>query len=151
MLHYRVAHQLLEQGVKVIPRIISEMAHGQTGVDIHPAARIGEHFAIDHGTGIVIGETAVIGDHVMLYQGVTLGAKHFRYDPEGRPMNIPRHPILEDNVTVYSNTSILGRVRIGHDTVIGGNVWLTHDVPPFSKVLQTRAVTTQVFDGGEGI
>jgi len=138
MLNYRVAHFLLGLGVPLIPRMITEMAHSATGIDIHPAAKIGEYFSIDHGTGIVIGETCIIGNHVMLYQGVTLGARNFKYDDCGRPVNVPRHPVLEDNVTVYSNTSILGRVTIGHDTIVGGNVWLTHDVPPHSKVLQGK-------------
>lgn len=133
MLHYRTAHVLLGLGVPVLPRMLTELAHSETGIDIHPAAQIGSYFAIDHGTGVVIGETCIIGNHVMLYQGVTLGAKHFRYDEDGRPVKQPRHPILEDNVTVYSNATILGRVRIGHDSVIGGNVWLTHDLPPFSR------------------
>jgi len=137
MLHFRSAHVLYQLGVPFVPRMLTELAHARTGIDIHPAATIGDHFCIDHGTGVVIGETAVIGSHVVLYQGVTLGAKNFEYDNEGRPMDIPRHPILEDHVTVYSNTSILGRVRIGHDTVIGGNVWLTQDVPANSMVLQT--------------
>lgn len=144
MIHYRTAHTLLEAGVATLPRMITELAHSKTGVDIHPAATIGEYFAIDHGTGVVIGATSIIGKHVMLYQGVTLGAKNFHYDEQGRPMDQPRHPILEDNVTVYSNTSILGRVTIGHDTVVGGNVWLTHDVPPFSRILQSTAVTTDI-------
>lgn len=142
MIHYRTAHALLEEGVKTLPRMITELAHSKTGIDIHPAATIGEYFAIDHGTGVVIGATSIIGNHVMLYQGVTLGAKNFHYDDQGRPLDQPRHPILEDNVTVYSNTSILGRVTIGHDTVVGGNVWLTHDVPPHSRILQSTAVTT---------
>lgn len=151
MVNYRVAHELLGLGVKLIPRVLTELAHSETGIDIHPAARIGEYFAIDHGTGIVIGETCVIGNHVVIYQGVTLGARNFHYDQSGRPLNEPRHPIVEDNVTVYSNTSILGRVRIGHDTVIGGNVWLTHDVPPYSKVLQGKTVTETLFTDGGGI
>ena len=117
--------------------MLTELAHSRTGIDIHPAAQIGDHFCIDHGTGVVIGETAIIGSHVVLYQGVTLGAKNFEYDAEGRPMDVPRHPILEDHVTVYSNTSILGRVTIGHDTVVGGNIWLTQSVPANSIVLQS--------------
>ena len=151
MLHYRVAHELLQLEIPVAPRLLTEMAHSATGIDIHPGAKIGEHFAIDHGTGIVIGATTVIGNNVMLYQGVTLGAKNFKYDPEGRPINEPRHPILEDNVTVYANTTILGRVTIGHDTVVGGNVWLTHSVPPRSRILQTRAVEQPLFTDGAGI
>lgn len=137
MIHYRTAHVLHQLGVPRIPRMLSELAHSRTGIDIHPAAQIGDHFCIDHGTGVVIGATAIIGSHVVLYQGVTLGAKNFEYDEQGRPMDVPRHPILEDHVTVYSNTSILGRVRIGHDTIIGGNVWLTQDVPANSVVLQS--------------
>jgi serine O-acetyltransferase len=151
MLHYRIAHELLLLGVPVAPRLLTEMAHSATGIDIHPGAKIGEHFAIDHGTGIVIGATTVIGNNVMLYQGVTLGAKNFKYDPNGRPIDEPRHPVLEDNVTVYANTTILGRVTIGHDTVVGGNVWLTHDVPPRSRILQTRAVEQPLFTDGAGI
>ena len=139
MLHYRIAHALLELSVDVLPRMLTEMAHSQTGIDIHPGAAIGAYFAIDHGTGVVIGATSIIGEHVTVYQGVTLGAKNFRYDDSGRPIDQPRHPIIEDNVTVYSNASILGRVRIGHDSVIGGNVWLTHDVPPHSRILQGNA------------
>lgn len=151
MIHYRPAHKLHSQGVPVIPRVITEMAHSATGIDIHPAAQIGEYFSIDHGTGVVIGATSEIGNHVMLYQGVTLGAKNFSYDEHGLPVDKPRHPILEDHVTVYSNTSILGRVRIGHNTVVGGNVWLTHDVPPHSRVLQSQAVQEPYFQDGEGI
>ena len=151
MLHYRTAHELLQLEVPVEPRLLTEMAHAATGIDIHPGAQIGEYFAIDHGTGIVIGATSVIGDHVMLYQGVTLGAKNFRYDPDGRPIDEPRHPILEDNVTVYANTTILGRVTIGHDTIVGGNVWLTHDVPPRSRILQSRATEHPLFTDGAGI
>lgn len=151
MLHYRTAHQLHLQGVPIIPRVITEMAHSATGIDIHPVAQIGEHFCIDHGTGVVIGATSVIGNHVMLYQGVTLGAKKFSYDANGVPIDMPRHPILEDYVTVYSNTSILGRVRIGHHTIVGGNVWLTHDVPPHSRVLQSRAIEEPFFQDGAGI
>ena len=151
MVHYRTAHQLHLQGVPIIPRVITEMAHSATGIDIHPAAQIGEHFCIDHGTGVVIGATSVIGNHVMLYQGVTLGAKNFSYDANGVPIDMPRHPILEDYVTVYSNTSILGRVRIGHHTIVGGNVWLTHDVPPHSRVLQSRAIEEPFFQDGAWI
>lgn len=140
ILHQRVAHELLKLQVPVIPRIITEMAHSETGIDIHPGAQIGEYFSIDHGTGVVIGQTAIVGNHVRLYQGVTLGAKSFTLDEEGLPMDVPRHPIIEDDVTIYSNTSVLGRITIGRGSVIGGNIWLTHSVPPYSKVLQTRAV-----------
>lgn len=147
MVHYRVAHLLLQLGVPVIPRIISEKAHSLTGIDIHPGAKIGEYFSIDHGTGVVIGETCIIGNHVRLYQGVTLGAKSFKYDNNGNIMNVPRHPILEDNVTVYSNSSILGRITIGHHSVIGGNVWQTTSVPPYSYILQGKATSTPLIDG----
>ena len=150
MTHYRLAHVLHTMQVPVIPRIITEQAHQLTGIDIHPGAQIGEYFAIDHGTGVVIGETSIIGAHCTLYQGVTLGAKNFKYDAEGNMLNVPRHPILEDNVTVYSNASILGRIRIGHDSVVGGNIWLTYDVPPHSRVLQSKAVSSS-FQGGLGI
>lgn len=135
--HQRVAHELYRLGVPVIPRIITEMAHSRTGIDIHPGAQIGEYFSIDHGTGIVIGQTAIIGNHVRLYQGVTLGAKNFTLDEQGLPMDLPRHPILEDEVVVYSNASILGRITIGRGSVIGGNIWLTHSVPPYSKLSQS--------------
>ncbi|MCQ2229843.1 MAG: serine acetyltransferase [Bacteroidales bacterium] len=147
MLHYRIAHELLVLGVQTLPRIITEMAHSLTGIDIHPGAKIGEYFCIDHGTGVVIGETCIIGNHVMLYQGVTLGAKSFTFDENGTPLNTPRHPILEDNVTVYSNSSVLGRITIGHDTIIGGNVWLTNSVAPYSKIMQSKAVAATFTDG----
>ena len=147
MTHYRVAHKLHEMQVPVIPRIITEQAHSKTGIDIHPGAQIGEYFSIDHGTGVVIGETSIIGNHVTLYQGVTLGAKSFKYDERGNMLNVPRHPIIEDNVTVYSNASILGRITIGHDSVIGGNIWLTHSVPPYSRILQSKAVDVSFQDG----
>ncbi len=147
MVHYRVAHALLKSGIPVIPRILTELAHSATGIDIHPGAEIGEHFAIDHGTGVVIGETSIIGNNVTLYQGVTLGAKNFSLDSDGHPVNIPRHPIIEDNVTIYSNSSILGRITVGHDSIIGGNVWLTYSVPPGSRILQRKAVATTFTDG----
>ena len=150
MTHYRIAHKLHELRIPVIPRIITELAHSKTGIDIHPGAQIGEYFAIDHGTGVVIGETCIIGNHVTLYQGVTLGAKSFKYDENGNMLNVPRHPIIEDNVTVYSNASILGRITIGHDSVIGGNIWVTHSVPPYSRIQQSKAVETN-FEGGLGI
>ncbi|WP_073210187.1 serine O-acetyltransferase EpsC [Xylanibacter ruminicola] len=150
MTHYRVAHKLHQLEVPVIPRIITELAHSKTGIDIHPGAQIGEYFAIDHGTGVVIGETTIIGNHVTLYQGVTLGAKSFKYDENGNMLNVPRHPIIEDNVTVYSNASILGRITIGHDSTIGGNIWLTHSVPPNSRILQSKAIDAG-FEAGAGI
>ena len=150
MIYYRTAHELYRLGVPVIPRMLTEHAHSVTGIDIHPGAAIGDHFAIDHGTGIVIGETTVIGSHVTLYQGVTLGARNFSYDADGKPRNIPRHPILEDGVTVYSNASILGRVTIGRNSVIGGNVWLTRSVPAHSRILQGKP-QEMIFTDGAGI
>jgi len=135
--HHRIAHVLEGLGVPVIPRIVAEMAHSTTGIDIHPGAEIGSRFFIDHGTGVVVGETTVIGDRVRLYQGVTLGAKSFPRDEDGRLVKgIPRHPIVEDEVIIYSGATILGRVTIGRGSVIGGNVWLTESVPPGSKVVQ---------------
>lgn len=146
---YRIAHTLYKFGIPLIPRIITEMAHSETGIDIHPEATIGPYFAIDHGTGIVIGSTAIIGSNVKLYQGVTLGAKSFSLDESGNPVKgIPRHPIVEDNVVVYSNASILGRITIGHDSVIGGNIWITNDLPPFSRVVQNKAKTAEFIFGG---
>jgi len=147
LLNYRIAHELFLSKIPLIPRIISEMAHADTGIDIHPGAVIGEYFSIDHGTGVVIGQTAIIGNHVCLYQGVTLGAKNFVLDEAGNPIDLPRHPILEDNVTVYSNSSILGRITIGKGTVVGGNVWLTHSVPPNSRIIQTKAIEDAFVDG----
>ena len=137
--HQRVAHELYRLGVPLLPRMITEMAHTETGIDIHPGAQIGRYFSIDHGTGVVIGQTSVIGNHVRLYQGVTLGAKRFRFDDRGLPVNSPRHPIIEDNVTIY----VLGRITIGRGSIIGGNIWLTHDVPPNSRILQSRAVSDE--------
>lgn len=134
---HRVAHELNKLGVPLIPRIISENAHSSTGIDIHPGAQIGEKFFMDHGTGIVIGETTIIGKNVRLYQGVTLGAKSFPLDEKGRPIKgIPRHPIVEDNVIIYSGATILGRIKIGKNSTIGGNVWLTEEVPADSWVTQ---------------
>lgn len=137
--NYRIAHELLKLGVPFIPRILTEMAHSETGIDIHPGAEIGHHFTIDHGTGVVIGETCIIGNNVKLYQGVTLGAKSFPLDCNGNPIKgIPRHPILEDDVIVYSNATILGRITIGKGAVIGGNIWVTEDVPADSRIVQRR-------------
>ena len=138
--NYRIAHELLDLGVPLIPRIITEMAHSETGIDIHPGACIGSHFTIDHGTGVVIGATSIIGNNVKLYQGVTLGAKSFPLDADGKPIKgIPRHPILEDNVIIYSNATILGRITIGRDATVGGNIWVTEDVPAGAKIVQTKA------------
>ncbi|MDE6578772.1 MAG: serine acetyltransferase [Muribaculaceae bacterium] len=147
MVHYRVAHSLFCLKIPVLPRILTELAHSATGIDIHPGAEIGEYFAIDHGTGVVIGETCIIGHHVTLYQGVTLGAKNFTLDDNGHPVNVPRHPILEDHVTVYSNASVLGRITVGHHSIIGGNVWLTNSVPPESRILQRKPMATTFIDG----
>jgi len=139
--NYRIAHKLLELGVPLIPRYITEMAHSETGIDIHPGAQIGHHFAIDHGTGVVIGETCIIGNNVKLYQGVTLGAKSFPLDEQGNPIKgIPRHPILEDNVIIYSNATILGRITIGQGATVGGNIWVTEDVKPGARITQTKPV-----------
>ena len=135
--NYRIAHELLLLGVPLIPRIITEMAHSETGIDIHPAARIGHHFTIDHGTGVVIGATCIIGNHVKLYQGVTLGAKSFPLDDD--PIKgIPRHPILEDDVIVYSNATILGRITVGRGATVGGNIWVTEDVPAGARLVQKK-------------
>lgn len=137
--HHRIAHELLKLGLNTIARIISEMSHSKTGIDIHPGATIGRSFCIDHGTGVVIGETCIIGENVKLYQGVTLGAKSFVKDDSGNILNLPRHPIIGDNVTIYSNTSILGRITIGQDSIIGGNIWLTYSVPEKSRIVQPKA------------
>jgi len=151
LFHYRVAHALLKLDVPLIPRIISEIAHSKTGIDIHPGATIGEYFFIDHGTGTVIGETCIIGNNVRLYQGVTLGAKSFPKDEHGNPIKgIPRHPIVEDDVIIYSGATVLGRITIGKGAVIGGNVWVTEDVPPGQKILQNRHIDV-TFDQGAGI
>ena len=147
MIHYRMAHELHLMGVPVLPRIITEMAHSATGIDIHPGASIGEYFSIDHGTGVVIGETAVIGHHVTLYQGVTLGARSIQGDSIRHDGELARHPIIEDRVTVYSNSTLLGRITIGHDTVIGGNVWVTYSVAPYSRILQSKAQDVSFTDG----
>ena len=137
--NYRIAHELLLLGVPLIPRIITEMAHSETGIDIHPGAQIGHHFTIDHGTGVVIGATCIIGNNVKLYQGVTLGAKSFPLDEQGNPIKgIARHPILEDNVIVYSNATVLGRITIARGTTIGGNVWVTESTKPGELIIQRR-------------
>jgi serine O-acetyltransferase len=147
----RIAHELHVLGVPLIPRIITEYAHTLTGVDIHPGARIGEKFFIDHGTGVVIGETSIIGRNVTLYQGVTLGAKSFPLDAAGNPIKgIDRHPVVEDDVVVYAGATILGRITIGKGSSIGGNVWLTSSVPPGSRVTQAEARELK-FAHGAGI
>jgi serine O-acetyltransferase len=143
MIHHRLAHVLYTLGAPLLARIVAEIAHADTGIDIHPGATIGRSFFIDHGTGVVIGETAVIGDRVRLYQMVTLGAKRFPPGENGElKKGLPRHPVLEDDVVVYAGATILGRVTIGRGSVIGGNVWLTRDVPPGSNVTQAGTVNT---------
>ncbi len=135
--NYRIAHALLRLEVPLIPRIITEMAHSETGIDIHPGATIGHHFTIDHGTGVVIGETAVIGHHVKLYQGVTLGAKSFPLDEAGNPIKgIDRHPKIGNHVIIYANSTILGNIRVGDGAVIGGNIWVDKDVPAGATLRQ---------------
>jgi serine O-acetyltransferase len=147
----RIARELYALSVPLIPRMITEHAHSLTGIDIHPGARIGERFFIDHGTGVVIGETAVIGSNVRIYQGVTLGAKSFPKDEKGRPIKgVDRHPIVEDDVVICAGATILGRVTIGRGSSIGGNVWLTHGVPPGSRVTQAE-VKEIGFEHGGGI
>jgi serine O-acetyltransferase len=149
--NYRIAHELFLLEVPVLPRMITEHAHSITGIDIHPGASIGGHFFIDHGTGVVIGETCIIGEQVRLYQGVTLGAKSFPLDAEGNPIKgIARHPILEDEVIVYSGATILGRITIGKGAVIGGNVWLTRSVPANARIMM-QPVRQEKFESGGGI
>ncbi len=133
--NYRTAHELHKLGVPILPRIITEIAHSETGIDIHPEAQIGSEFFMDHGTGIVIGGTSIIGNNVKIYQGVTLGAKSFPLDEHGNPIKgIPRHPVIEDSVVIYAGATILGRIVIGKSSVIGGNTWITESVEPNSKI-----------------
>jgi serine O-acetyltransferase len=149
--HYRLAHALHSLGVPLLARIVAEIAHSATGIDIHPAAKIQGSFFIDHGTGVVIGESTEIGERVRLYQAVTLGAKRFAVDEEGQLVKgAPRHPIVEDDVVIYAGATILGRISIGRSSSIGGNVWLTRSVPAGSIITQAKA-TTEAFDGGSGI
>jgi serine O-acetyltransferase len=139
MTHHRLAHALHRLGVPLLARFINEIAHSATGIDIHPGAQIASSFFIDHGTGVVIGETAIIGERVRVYQAVTLGAKSFAADLDGTLVKgNARHPIVEDDVVIYAGATILGRVTIGRGSVIGGNVWLTHSVPPGSSVRQGK-------------
>jgi serine O-acetyltransferase len=143
IIHYRIAHVLHDLGLPLIARIITELAHSATGIDIHPGAVIGESFFIDHGTGVVIGETAIIGKHVRIYQAVTLGAKRFPTDEHGNPLKgNARHPIVEDNVVIYAGATILGRITIGRGSAIGGNVWLTRSVPAGSNITQAQMLAT---------
>ena len=147
MIHHRLAHRLYGLGLPLLARIVAELAHGQTGIDIHPGAQIGAGFFIDHGTGVVIGETAVIGERVRLYQAVTLGAKRFPTDADGHPQKgLPRHPVVEDDVVIYAGATVLGRVTLGRGAVIGGNVWVTHDVPAGGNV--TQAVSREAAASG---
>ncbi|HEY6909366.1 MAG TPA: serine acetyltransferase [Myxococcales bacterium] len=147
----RLAHELWMLEVPLLPRIITEAAHSDTGIDIHPGASIGESFFVDHGTSVVIGETARIGKRVRIYQGVTLGAKSFPLDEQGRPVKgVDRHPIVEDDVVIYAGATILGRVSIGRGSMIGGNVWLTRSVPPGSRITQVAAEGAS-YDAGAGI
>lgn len=140
MIHYRLANRLFQLGLPLLARIVAELAHSATGIDIHPGARIGAGFFIDHGTGVVIGETAVIGERVRVYQAVTLGAKRFPADGDGTlQKGLPRHPVVEDDVVIYAGATILGRITIGKGAVIGGNVWLTHDVPAGGRVAQAES------------
>jgi serine O-acetyltransferase len=151
IIHHRLAHALYKLDLPIIARIVAESSHSQTGIDIHPGAEIGRSFFIDHGTGVVIGETAIIGERVRLYQAVTLGAKRFSVDESGALVKgEPRHPIVEDDVVIYAGATILGRVTIGRGSVIGGNVWLTRSVPAGSNIVQAQA-RSDVFDSGAGI
>lgn len=149
--NHRIAHELYQLGVDIIPRIISEMAHSDTGIDIHPGAQIGERFFIDHGTGTVVGETCIIGNNVRIYQGVTLGAKSFpKGDGDRLIKGLPRHPIVEDDVIIYAGATILGRVTIGNGAVVGGNVWVTRDVSAGARLVQSRSMQLS-FESGGGI
>lgn len=140
IIHHRLAHTLYQLGVPLLARIVAELAHSLTGIDIHPGAEIGSGFFIDHGTGVVIGETAVIGERVRIYQAVTLGAKTFPTDDKGHlQKGLPRHPIVEDEVVIYAGATVLGRITIGKGSVIGGNVWLTRSVPPGSSITQASS------------
>lgn len=151
IIHHRLAHALHHLGAPLIARIIAEIAHSATGIDIHPGAEIGGSFFIDHGTGVVIGETAIIGQRVRLYQAVTLGAKRFPAHENGTLVKgNARHPIVEDDVVIYAGATILGRVTIGRGSMIGGNVWLTRSIPPGSTISQAQ-VRSEAFDGGSGI
>jgi serine O-acetyltransferase len=143
IIHHRLAHLLHGLGAPLVARIIAEIANSKTGIDIHPGARIGESFFIDHGTGVVIGETAIVGDRVRLYQAVTLGARSFPSDDEGTiQRGVSRHPIIEDDVVIYAGATLLGRITVGRNSIIGGNVWLTESVPAKSYVDQARARRT---------
>lgn len=147
MIHHRIAHHFYNHGLPLLARMSSELAHSQTGIDIHPGARIGASFFIDHGTGVVIGETAIIGERVRIYQAVTLGAKRFPTDGNGKlEKGLPRHPIVEDDVVIYAGATILGRVTLGQGCTVGGNVWLMHDVPAGGHVTQADSQGMQTCD-----
>ncbi|NKF22038.1 serine O-acetyltransferase EpsC [Solimonas marina] len=149
LVHHRIAHELYALGAPLIARIVAELAHSETGIDIHPGATIGPHFFIDHGTGVVIGETAVIGQNVRLYQHVTLGAKRFETAEDGSlEKGQPRHPIVEDDVVIYAGATILGRVTIGHGSTIGGNVWLTRSLPAGSSITQASSQSRDPHENG---
>ncbi len=140
IVNYRIAHQLYLLQVPFIPRMIAEMAHSETGIDIHPGAKIGHHFSIDHGTGTVIGETSVIGNYVRIFQGVSLAGEKLPKDEHGNTIRgVARHPVLEDHVTIYSNSTLLGRIHIGKGATIFGNIWLTEDVPQGAFITQNKA------------
>ena len=152
VIHYRLAHALFEIGAPLIARIMAEIAHSQTGVDIHPGATIAGSFFIDHGTGVVIGETAIVGERVRLYHGVTLGAKRFDQAADGSLVKgAPRHPIVEDDVVIYAGATILGRITLGKGSTIGGNVWLTRSIPPGSHISQAKLRSDEDFESGSGI
>ena len=147
VIHHRIAHHLYRAGLPLLARMVAETAHADTGIDIHPGAQIGSGFFIDHGTGVVIGETAVIGERVRIYQAVTLGAKRFSADADGHlEKGVARHPVVEDDVVIYAGATILGRITIGRGSSIGGNVWLTRSVPPGSSVTQAN-VQSGIQDG----
>jgi serine O-acetyltransferase len=140
IIHHRLAHTLYQLDVPLLARIVAELAHSLTGIDIHPGAEIGSGFFIDHGTGVVIGETAVIGERVRIYQAVTLGAKTFPTDEKGHlQKGLPRHPIVEDDVVIYAGATVLGRITIGKGSIIGGNVWLTRSVQAGSSITQASS------------
>jgi serine O-acetyltransferase len=150
-IQHRIAHELHRLGVPVVPRIVADLSRASTGIDIHPGAEIGASFFIDHGTGVVIGETCAIGARVRVYQGVTLGARGFPSDDDGIPLKgLPRHPLVEDDVVIYAGATILGRITIGKGATIGGNVWLTRDVAPGARITQAQS-RQHTFEAGSGI
>lgn len=151
IIHHRLAHELYRLGVPLLARIISALAHSVTGIDIHPGAAIGRSFFIDHGTGVVIGETAVIGDRVRLYQGVTLGARNLPRDEKGAVIKgLTRHPVIGDDVVIYAGATVLGRIEVGNGSTIGGNVWVTQSLPPNSRVAQAKTLNDDALESGAG-